>query len=71
MPCLRLTAGYSFLYWNSVVRPGAQLDRNVNPAGIPSDQFFGSPGGPVSPLFHFNGESYWVHTLTVGLDFRY
>ena len=20
-PCLRLTAGYSFLYWNSVVRP--------------------------------------------------
>ena len=43
----------------------------MNPAAIPSGQFFGPPGGPLRPLFHFNDETYWVHTLTFGLDFRY
>jgi Putative beta barrel porin-7 (BBP7) len=70
-PCLRLTAGYSFLYWNAVVRPGAQINPAVNSAAISSSQFFGSPGGPPQPQFRFNDETYWVHTLTFGVDFRY
>ncbi|HEX5269324.1 MAG TPA: BBP7 family outer membrane beta-barrel protein [Gemmataceae bacterium] len=71
LPCLRLTCGYSFLYWNSVVRPGSQIDRVVNPQTIPSDQFFGVSGGPVRPVFRFVDENYWVHTVNVGLTFHY
>jgi hypothetical protein len=73
-PCLRLTAGYSFLYWNAVVRPGAQIDRGVNANQVPTDSSFGSAasvGGPQRPAFHFNTESYWVNTLTFMLDFHY
>ncbi len=29
-PAWRLFIGYDFMYWNQVVRPGNQLDRNVN-----------------------------------------
>src|SRR5262249_27422423 len=26
----RVFAGYNFLYWNNVVRPGSQIDRSIN-----------------------------------------
>ena len=71
LPCLRLTAGYSFLYWSSVVRPGAQIDRFVNPTQVPSDNSYGTLTGAQRPLFRFNEESFWMHTLTFGLDFHY
>jgi hypothetical protein len=71
LPCLRLTAGYSFLFWTNVVRPGAQIDRSVNPTMVPSDNTFGTLTGPPRPAFHFSEESFWMHTLNVGLAFRY
>ena len=27
---VRLYAGYNFLYWTNVARPGAQIDRNLD-----------------------------------------
>ena len=30
-PNLRLQAGYNFLFWSNVVRPGQQIDTSVNP----------------------------------------
>jgi hypothetical protein len=75
LPCLRLTAGYSFMYWNAVVRPGAQIDRNVNPSLVPTDATFTQAGmflgNPQRPEFQFHNETYWIHTLTIGLDFHY
>jgi hypothetical protein len=64
---IQLTAGYSFLFWNQVVRPSGQLDMTINPNAVPSSQSFGQGPGPARPTFNFNDESYWVHTLTVGL----
>jgi hypothetical protein len=29
--CWKLNLGYSFIYWSSVVRPGDQIDTDVNP----------------------------------------
>ncbi len=29
-PRCRLFVGYDFMYWNQVVRPGSQIDRNIN-----------------------------------------
>ena len=36
-PQWRATLGYTFLYWSSVVRPGDQIDRNVNPNLFPPE----------------------------------
>ena len=41
---VRLTAGYSFLYWNAVARPGDQIDPRVNRGAIPGDPTFGTAG---------------------------
>jgi hypothetical protein len=70
-PCCRLTVGYSFLYWSSVLRPGAQINPVVNPSQIPTSTTFGTPGGPLAPSYHFNGESFWTHSVLVGVDFHY
>lgn len=64
-------AGYSFLYINSVLRPGNQIDRNVNPALVPSDATFGTGGGPNSPVFPFHTSSVWLQGANLGFEFRY
>ncbi len=70
-PHFRLQAGYSFLLWNAVARPGSQIDRSVNPNQIPSDQSFGIPGGPVRPVFAFHDDTVWVNNLYFGVEFRH
>ncbi len=74
-PHLRLTAGYSFLYWNSVVRPANEIDRNVNLSQAPtaSSLVFGqaSPPGPLVPGFNFGTENFWVHSFNVGFDLHF
>ena len=51
---VRLYAGYNFLYWTHVIRPGQQIDRNLDVTQIPN---FNIPGStptaqttPVAPL---------------------
>jgi hypothetical protein len=71
LPCLELTAGYSFLYWNRVVRPGQQIDPGVNPTLVPTDSTFGQTTGASRPVFAFNDERLWIHTMTLGLELHY
>jgi hypothetical protein len=69
---VRFNVGYSFLYWNQVVRPGGQLDRQISPAQVPTDITFAPVTTPGSrPQFTFNDESFWAHTLTFGIEFHY
>lgn len=71
---LCLTAGYSFLYWNQVVRPAGQIDRTVNPTQVPTDNSFGGAsgmGGAARPAFAFNDDYLWLHTLTIGFVVHY
>jgi hypothetical protein len=70
-PHVQLVAGYSFLYWNAVARPGNQIDLGVNPARVPSDTTFGQSGIPARPAFSFNDDSFWVQTLNLGIEIRY
>ena len=65
---LRITAGYTFLYWNNVVRAAEQIDTNVNPNLFPPP--LANPG-PASPAFAFNEASYWAQGLSLGLDYRW
>lgn len=76
----RITAGYNFLYWNSVVRPGEQIDRRVNPAFFPGA--VGGPNGnlpagvnpgdgPKVPAKLFSSSDLYIHGVTFGMEFRY
>lgn len=68
---LRFTTGYSFLLWSSVARPGAQIDRNVNPALVPTDATFGTVAGSARPAFAFSGDVFWINNFMFGLEYRY
>ena len=59
--------GYDFLYWSQVVRPGNQIDHNVNP----TQTLGGVLTGPPAPLPQFNRSDFWAQGITVGLRFQY
>ncbi len=63
----RFYIGYDFLYWSSVVRPGNQIDRTVNPNLLPP----AVGGGPARPAFTYNASDFWAQGLTFGVEFRY
>jgi hypothetical protein len=67
---LVLTAGYDFIYWSSVVRPGEQINREVNlsQSGLLGSGTLSGPAQPVAPLTRTD---FYAHGLTLGLDFRW
>lgn len=56
-PCTRLSVGYSFIYWNDVLRAGDQIDPRLG-----EDE-----GGNIHPRFRFNHGDYWVQGINLGL----
>jgi Putative beta barrel porin-7 (BBP7) len=70
-PRIAVGAGYSFLYWSSVVRPGDLVDRTVNRFIVPTDQNFGLGTGPARPAFNMHSTDYWAHGLNFSLLFTY
>jgi hypothetical protein len=64
---LRCFAGYNFIYWSSVARPGPQIDRTVNVNQIAPP----IPGGPARPAFTFNGTDFWAQGFNVGLEYKW
>jgi Putative beta barrel porin-7 (BBP7) len=66
---LKLTGGYSFVYWSRVVRPGDQIDLEVNLELLP----FG-PGGdgiPSRPQFVFRDTDFWAHGINAGIEYQW
>ncbi len=68
-PRLRATIGYSFIYWGSVVRPGDQIDLDINPDQLPPPLV--PMAGALRPEFAFQEVDYWVHGVNVGLEGRW
>jgi hypothetical protein len=67
---LRVFAGYSFLYWSSVARPGAQIDRTLDVNRIPD--FPPAPAIPgVRPAPLRESESFWATGVNFGLLWRW
>lgn len=65
-PQWRATVGYSFLYWSSVVRPGDQIDREVNSNLLPPEE---NPlTGVLRPRFTFVESDLWINGLNFGLE---
>ena len=68
---LRAFAGYQFTYWSHVVRPGDQINRNVNPTQVPtfSDVVLPSTQPAASPLFQTT--DFWAYGIHLGLELSF
>lgn len=68
---LRFTAGYTFIYWSNVARPGDQIDLDVNPNLLPPENTTANPFGALRPAFAFQERDYWVQGLSLGMEYRF
>jgi hypothetical protein len=69
---VRLFVGYDFLYWTNVVRPGGQIDRNIDITLIPNFPVPGAvPTGLRQPAAPQPSSDFWAQGMTVGVEFRY
>jgi hypothetical protein len=67
--CVRIYAGYTFLYLNHVVRAGNQIDRTLNLSQQPG--LGRGLVGPPRPLPLTADTDFWVQGVNFGLEFRY
>jgi hypothetical protein len=68
---LRLTVGYTFLYWDEVVRPGDQVNSQLNAgAGVAIPLAIGNIAQGF-PAPSFNRTDFWAQGISFGLDLRY
>jgi hypothetical protein len=64
---VRLGAGYNFLYWTQVLRPGSAVDRAVNIQALqPFDQV-----GIARPAPLLDHTGFWAQGLTVNLEISF
>jgi hypothetical protein len=69
---INVSVGWTFMYMNNVQRPGNLIDRNVNPAQLPSSQSWTPlPAVPPVPAFSFVRSDFWVQGLTLGLGLAF
>ena len=67
---LRAFVGYDFMYWTQVLRPGNQIDRNIN---LTQSTVFGNGAllGAANPAPLFSRSDFWAQGITLGFEFRY
>jgi hypothetical protein len=66
---LKLSVGYSLMYWSSVVRPGFEIDTAVDGRLLTTLPPTGAT--PTHPAFWFDPTDYLVHGLNFGAEFRF
>jgi hypothetical protein len=68
-PWLRANAGYTFLLWPQVVRPGDAIDTAINPNLLPPANPLA--GGPTHPVFTGGTSTFWAQGVNAGLELRF
>jgi hypothetical protein len=67
-PNIRLSAGYTFLYWTDVLRPGDQIDTVINASQLNG----GSLTGDRRPaVLGMRSSDLWLQGITLGVEWRY
>ncbi len=64
---LKLSFGYTFIYWSNVVRAGEQIDFNVD-ARLLADP---PPNDATRPRFAFQDTGFWAQGLNFGAELRW
>jgi Putative beta barrel porin-7 (BBP7) len=71
-PRWRIFVGYNLIYWSAVLRPGSQIDTNIDSARIPN---FGNTNPVLTatprPTWTPNYSGYFAQGLNFGLTFRW
>jgi hypothetical protein len=68
---IRVFAGYNFLYWTGVIRPGDQIDRSLDVNRIPNFPVAAPPLNTIHPTVPFKTTDFWATGVNVGIEFRY
>ena len=68
---VRVFAGYTFLYWSDVVRPGNQIDPVVNPTQLPLTRPAGGLIGAARPTPFLERTDFWAQGVNFGVEFRF
>jgi hypothetical protein len=68
---IRIFAGYNFLYWTGVLRPGDQIDRNLDVSRIPNFPVLAPSVSTIHPAVPFKTTDFWATGVSVGIEFRY
>ncbi|MBI3824301.1 MAG: BBP7 family outer membrane beta-barrel protein [Planctomycetes bacterium] len=68
---IRVFVGYDFLYWNSVLRAGDQIDTALDANRIPNIGKTFTPATQVRPVAPFRTSSYWATGVNAGFEIRY
>lgn len=63
--------GYDLIYWSDVVRPGAQLNRNINVGHVPTSDVFNKIDNPRQPAPVLRESDFWAQGMTFGLELKY
>jgi hypothetical protein len=67
----RLSVGYNFLYWSSVVRPGDQIDRVIDVSQVPNTGLNVAPTGLPRPAPLVRATDFWAQGISLGVELRY
>lgn len=59
-------AGYTYMYWPSVLLAGEQINLHVNPTQVP-----GPTVGVPEPIFHHRDKNFWIQGITAGFYIFY
>jgi hypothetical protein len=62
-------AGYTFLYWTNVARPGDQISPIVNSTQTPGSII--PPFGPTAPIFQARDTDFWAQGFSFGVGIRF
>lgn len=67
-PRTRFLVGYTFIYWDNVVRAGDQIDTTLNEDFFPDAR---PTTGPNRPEFSFVDTGFWAQGVSLGLEYRW
>src|SRR6476469_3745224 len=69
LPNVTVRLGYDFLWASNVLRPGRQIDLAVNPTLLPFNA--AAPAGALRPAFKFEGGSFYMHGISLGVAVQF
>jgi hypothetical protein len=69
-PTVKIYAGYNFLFWSNVIRPGDQIDPVVDLTFVPNAPGV-APSGQNRPRPPFRQTDLWVTGVQFGLEWRW
>ncbi|HLW68914.1 MAG TPA: BBP7 family outer membrane beta-barrel protein, partial [Gemmataceae bacterium] len=73
-PSIRVFAGYDFLYWFSVIRPGTEIDRVIDLTRVPNPPPpppVLTPVVPPRPMALFSQQGFIAQGVNLGVQFRW